>query len=616
MTDGDSDFRPPKSLISNSSNSESDTMSSSTTETELPVQKKKRKVKRVKPTLAEKHKLLSPCECKLKKCVNKLGIEQRTEIHRAFWSMSSHDRRVWLFGHVDTAPTERRYRNEGPRRKLTARRYWLPAVIRPVRVYVCKTMFLRTLGYTHDRIVSSCLSSASPLGVVVPSKRGKHPPKHKLSEHQKDTLMKHINMYEPQISHYRREHAPNRLYLPSELTMKDMYDDYVERCTAGDGSESVSYVTYTRQISSMNISFARLGNEECEICDQHKIHLQNTERARNDDGDNQVALCGDAECVECETWLSHKRKYRITRAAYKHDKESVDANGDTVYLSSDMQKVILLPRLPGYKLCMFTKRLVVINQTFAPINKEEVHKKKALGVLWHEGVSGRKDEDVTSAFIKCMEHPTFRDYSNFVIWVDNCSGQNKNWTLYTSLIHIVNNEDGPNSVTLKYFTTGHTFMSADNFHSKVEQKMKNMHEVCDWGDFVACVRNAGEAYEMKVEDFKLYESGLSQGKTSKESRPLLSSVSVAQFRKGEKTLFYKKDHNEEFSQSDFLRKKVSDSIMNLDYQIKTQTQARGVTKSKLDNIVARLGPLMKPSRINFYKNLRHVEGLNDMMDTR
>ena len=49
---------------------------------------------------------------------------------------------------------------------------------------------------------------------------------------------------------------------------------------------------------------------------------------------------------------------------------------DTLYLSSDMQKVILIPRLPGYKVCLFTKRMVVINQSFAPIATADVQQKK------------------------------------------------------------------------------------------------------------------------------------------------------------------------------------------------------------------------------------------------
>ena len=61
---------------------------------------------------------------------------------------------------------------------------------------------------------------------------------------------------------------------------------------------------------------------------------------------------------------------------------------------------------------------MIINQIFAPINKEDVHKKEALGVIWHEEISRRKDEDVTSTFLEAMEYEGFRDFPNYVIgWI-------------------------------------------------------------------------------------------------------------------------------------------------------------------------------------------------------
>ena len=104
---------------------------------------------------------------------------------------------------------------------------------------------------------------------------------------------------------------------------------------------------------------------------------QPIKRAKQTPGEYDT--CNDPECQICSQWLEHKHKYSLTRIAYQLDKDAAkDSTNNTLYLSSDMQKVILLPRLPGYKLRLFTKRLVVINQTFAPINKEEVHNKNHL----------------------------------------------------------------------------------------------------------------------------------------------------------------------------------------------------------------------------------------------
>ena len=62
-----------------------------------------------------------------------------------------------------------------------------------------------------------------------------------------------------------------------------------------------------------------------------------------------------------------------------------------------------------------------------------------------------------------------RDINDFVFWVNNCSGQNKNWYLFTALANEVNiNEKNAKTIILKYFEPGHTFMSVDSFHHKVE----------------------------------------------------------------------------------------------------------------------------------------------------
>ena len=125
-------------------------------------------------------------------------------------------------------------------------------------------MFLNTLGYTSDKVVTS-LADPSCIGVTSKDQRGKHVPKHALSNEKKQSTQEHIFKYNPQISHYRRVHAPNRLSLPSQLTIVEMHKDYVNHCSAINES-AVSYATYCWVVSENNISFARLGDEECEIC--------------------------------------------------------------------------------------------------------------------------------------------------------------------------------------------------------------------------------------------------------------------------------------------------------------------------------------------------------------
>ena len=148
-------------------------------------------------------------------------------------------------------------------------------------------------------------------------------------------------------------------------------------------------------------------------------------------------------------------------------------------MSVDMQKVVMLLRVPGYKIAIFTKRMVCFHETFASIASFVDH--RPLGVVWNEPITGRNACDVASSFVQYIRGEiSSKGTQEFYIWADNCSAQNNNWTLYTALTAEVNKENGPRLVTIKYFEPGHTFMSADSFHRIVEQRLKQKNNVYDF----------------------------------------------------------------------------------------------------------------------------------------
>ena len=53
----------------------------------------------------------------------------------------------------------------------------------------------------------------------------------------------------------------------------------------------------------------------------------------------------------------------VIRSHYTMDSEKKSDEG-TVYLSVDMQKVVMLPRISGVKTIVFTKRLIVFHEIF------------------------------------------------------------------------------------------------------------------------------------------------------------------------------------------------------------------------------------------------------------
>lgn len=83
----------------------------------------------------------------------------------------------------------------------------------------------------------------------------------------------------------------------------------------------------------------------------------------------------------------------------------------------DLQKVMMLPQTEQFKEVVFTRRIVVLNESFVPLGKKQ--KIEPIACLWHEGISGGKKEDMASALQAFLE--INRDAEKIVIWLDNSS---------------------------------------------------------------------------------------------------------------------------------------------------------------------------------------------------
>ena len=96
----------------------------------------------------------------------------------------------------------------------------------------------------------------------------------------------------------------------------------------------------------------------------------------------------------------------------------------------------MLLHLPAMKTAQFTRRIMMINQGIVPLGEfKNKSKHKAKGCLGTRVCKqGRKDEDVASIVWKCLLESKNNDCKNITIWCDNCTGQNKNWTLYSSIV--------------------------------------------------------------------------------------------------------------------------------------------------------------------------------------
>lgn len=145
----------------------------------------------------------------------------------------------------------------------------------------------------------------------------------------------------------------------------------------------------------------------------------------------------------------------------------------------------MLPRCDMYKEIIFVPRIIAFHQSFAPLGKNRQN--GPVACIWHEGVTGRRKEDIISTFHSFLLE--MRGCKNLTISLDNCSDQNKNWALFSFFVYIVNCECVQlQQLEIKYFEPGHTFMFADSFHHAVEQQLKKKGKVCDFQNFQDSVK--------------------------------------------------------------------------------------------------------------------------------
>lgn len=82
---------------------------------------------------------------------------------------------------------------------------------------VCQTVFLATLGLkaNNNTFVHDAVTKEFPSG----DGRGRHRQSNKRKFDSCSIVVEHIIGFHHEPSHYRREHAPHRLYLPSDVTI-------------------------------------------------------------------------------------------------------------------------------------------------------------------------------------------------------------------------------------------------------------------------------------------------------------------------------------------------------------------------------------------------------------
>ena len=520
----------------------------------------------------------------------KMSEKQREDIHRDFWTLG-YDRRRDYIVHNVTVDEKKTQTSKSSKSRREMTYTW-----RLGEHVVCKTFFLHTIGYLGGKVVVSALSSANvDSGVVVGARgdaRGAHEPSNKFSEQYKGSVVNHIEGFRPQVSHYRREHAPNRRYLPSHMTITDMHKLFNDE---QEEKDKCSLTYYFGIFKALNISFAMPENDLCDRCMKH---------ATKHPEEGPYHNCSNCECSPCDNFIRHKENYVEARTALHEDTRRMEEDPCTIgVFTVDMQKALLMPKMPN-KDYYFSRKLVLFNETFAKPGKVDT---SSTTVLWHEGEAGRKAHNIASSYFAFLQ--SNRDLDNVILYTDNCSSQNKNWILFSALPRIVNSYSlNIQTITIKYLEAGHTFMAADSVHAAITRKMAKHSTLLDLQDYTEVIQSSRKGIttlSLDHNDMVMFEN------ETRKTNLRLKDVKSVQFRKGSLSLFYKTSHKtqEEYQELKHLKATKSREIQKMidDGQdsveaIPRMERPRGVSVCKKAALI-KLTQMMPRYKARFFERL-------------
>ena len=267
-----------------------------------------------------KHYLLPPCNCK-RKCIEQVPETNRRDIHRQFWTKSYNERSYFIHANSRQLSVKRRRKDaKGIRSRDSSFNYFFN--VSGEEKMVCQKFFLNTLGFKSHKVLLTVASKSQGKVLPSPDKRCKSSPTNRLSDEERKNIQAHIMSYSPSCSHYRRVHAPNRVYISPQLSVAGMYRNYTQ-----DGGKA-SYQTYRKEVTLKNISFAQLGQEECQVCIQY--------------GEHNCSKQDETNCELCDLYEGHKARSIEARKLYQED-SSKENNEEEAFFSVDLEKVNMLP---------------------------------------------------------------------------------------------------------------------------------------------------------------------------------------------------------------------------------------------------------------------------------
>ncbi|KAG5878112.1 hypothetical protein JTB14_017979 [Gonioctena quinquepunctata] len=220
--------------------------------------------------------------------------------------------------------------------------------------------------------LNSCLTKETKLGQSLPSpdkkRRHKNRP-HKISDDVINCIVRHINQFPAEQSHYSRNKNHNKKYLPPLLNVNVLQRLYMDQCKERKLDDKYMVkVSFYRHIfeTKFNLSFGHPKSDTCTVCDA---------------GENST---------------EHKKNWEFAFNSQKVDRQLPSINRKICYVTVDLQQTMPLPKLSTSE--AFHLRQMWLYNLGVHCVKQSGH--KSYFFTWTEDIANRGSNEIASCLLR------------------------------------------------------------------------------------------------------------------------------------------------------------------------------------------------------------------------
>ncbi|XP_064072414.1 uncharacterized protein LOC113393037 isoform X1 [Vanessa tameamea] len=201
-----------------------------------------------------------PATCRLR-CSEKINAQEREHILKWFWQLGDHSKQWdYIASHTELIDTGYPFTSKAVSRRKKTIKYFLVLTnsssnSMPLKVPVCKTMFLNTLSIGERTVQTAIAKWSLGGGSISPDRRGGRRVI-QINDDVKQGVIRHVKTFQPVESNYVRKKT-SKLYLDADLTFTKMFSLYNEWCTTENIIHKAKTLRQYRDIinQNLNISF-------------------------------------------------------------------------------------------------------------------------------------------------------------------------------------------------------------------------------------------------------------------------------------------------------------------------------------------------------------------------